>query len=50
MDVTVVSKEMALLSNLLAAYTFIAGGSNMKNDVNGTREGIENKYVELFLN
>lgn len=32
MDVTVVSKEMALLSNLLAAYTFIAGGSNMKNE------------------
>lgn len=31
MDVTVVSKEMALLSNLLAAYTFVAGGSNMKN-------------------
>lgn len=46
MDVTVVSKEMALLSNLLAAYTFIAGGSNMKNE----REGTENEYVELFLN
>lgn len=31
MDVTVVSKEMALLSNLLAAYTFIAGMSNLKS-------------------
>lgn len=30
MDVTVVSKEMALLSNLLAAYTFIAGTSKLK--------------------
>lgn len=29
MDVTVASKEMALLSNLLAAYTFIAGMSNL---------------------
>lgn len=30
MDVTVVSKEMALLSNLLAAYTFIAGTPKLK--------------------
>lgn len=27
MEVKVASKEMALLSNILAAYTFIAGGS-----------------------
>lgn len=31
MEVKVVSEEMALLSNILAAYTFIAGRSNQKN-------------------
>lgn len=31
MEVRVVSQEMALLSNILAAYTFIAGKSNQKN-------------------
>lgn len=30
MEAKVVSQEMALLSNIMAAYTFIAGRSNIK--------------------